>query len=188
MSIGLSKVAEPYAEALFNSAKDNIESLRETKRDVGIVVKFLENSSDLKKFLGNPLIARTLKKNAIKDILGDLISANTLNFLLLLVDRNRINFLESIARKFFELYYKEESIAIVQITSAISLSDKQESRLVENLCSIIGVKTVQLALRVDDKLIGGFIVEYGSKMIDLSIRGQFSKISVLLGLRRFEYE
>ena len=51
MSIGLSKVAEPYAEALFNSAKDNIESLRETKSDMGIVVKFLGNSSDLKKVL-----------------------------------------------------------------------------------------------------------------------------------------
>jgi F-type H+-transporting ATPase subunit delta len=188
MAIGLSKVAEPYAEALFNSAKDNIKSLQETKSDMEIVVKFLGNSSDLKKFLGNPLIARTLKKNAIKDILGDLISANTLNFLLLLVDRNRINFLESIVQKFFELYYKEESIAIVQITSAISLSDEQESRLVENLCTIIGVKTVQLACRVDEKLIGGFIIEYGSTMIDRSIRGQFRKISVLLGLRRFEYE
>lgn len=188
MAIGLSKVAEPYAEALFNSAKDNSKSLQETKSDMKIVVKFLRNSSDLKKFLGNPLITRTLKKNAIKDILGNLISANTLNFLLLLVDRNRINFLESIVQKFFELYYKEESIAIVRITSAISLSDEQESRLVENLCTIIGVKTVQLACRVDEKLIGGFIIEYGSTMIDRSIRGQFRKISVLLGLKRFEYE
>ena len=188
MSIGLSKVAEPYAEALFNSAKDNIKSLRETKSDMGIVVKFLGNSSDLKKFLGNPLVARTLKKNAIKDILGNLISANTLNFLLLLVDRNRINFLEGIAQKFFELYYKEESIAIVRITSAISLSDEQESKLVENLRTIIDVKTVQLARRLDEKLIGGFIIEYGAKTIDLSIRGQFRKISVLLGLKRFEYE
>ena len=109
MSIGLSKVAEPYAEALFNSAKDNIKSLRETKSDMKIVVKFLRNSSDLKKFLGNPLITRTLKKNAIKDILSNLISANTLNFLLLLVDRNRINFLESIAQKFFELYPANKS-------------------------------------------------------------------------------
>ena len=58
----------------------------------------------------------------------------------------------------------------------------------ENLCTIIGVKTVQLARRVDEKLIGGFIIEYGSTMIDRSIRGQFRKISVLLGLKRFEYE
>ena len=107
---------------------------------------------------------------------------------MLLVDRNRINFLESIAQKFFELYYKEESIAIVRITSAISLSDEQESKLVENLRTIIDVKTVQLARRLDEKLIGGFIIEYGAKTIDLSIRGQFRKISVLLGLKRFEYE
>ena len=188
MAIGLSKVAEPYAEALFNSAKDNRKSLQEIKSDMKIVDKFLRNSSDLKKFLGNPLITRTLKKNAVKDILGNLISANTLNFLLLLVDRNRINFLESIVQKFFELYYKEKSIAIVQITSTISLSDEQESKLVENLRTIIDVKTVQLARQLDEKLIGGFIIKHGAKTIDLSIRGQFRKISVLLGLKRFKYE
>ena len=55
MSIVLSKVAEPYAEALLDLAKSN-DSLKETTNDMNIVSQFLANSSDLKKFLGNPLM------------------------------------------------------------------------------------------------------------------------------------
>ena len=62
MSIG--KIVEPYAEALLELANSN-ESLKEVTNDMNIVSQFLVNSSDLKKFLGNPLITRDAKKNVI---------------------------------------------------------------------------------------------------------------------------
>ena len=76
MSIVLNKVAEPYAEALLDLAKTN-DSLKETTTDVNIVSQFLANSSDLKKFLGNPLITREAKKSVVIDILGEQIGACT---------------------------------------------------------------------------------------------------------------
>ena len=85
MSI-VNKVAEPYAEALLDLAASN-DTLKETTNDMNIVSQFLVNSSDLTKFLGNPLITRDAKKNVVKDILGEQISSSTLKFLLLLVDK-----------------------------------------------------------------------------------------------------
>ena len=61
MSINVSKVAEPYAGALMDLAKSS-GTLKETTNDMNIVSQFLANSSDLKKFLGNPLITREAKK------------------------------------------------------------------------------------------------------------------------------
>ena len=180
MSIVLSKVAVPYAEALLDLAKSN-GSLKETTNDINIVSQFLANSSDLKKFLGNPLITREAKKNVVKDIIGEQIAESTLKFLLLLVDRNRIQVLDSIALKFLELAYKQESIEIAKITSSIQLSADQQKSIAEKLKVITGAKQIKLALKVDPKLIGGFTVEIGSKMIDTSIRGQLRKISNLLG-------
>jgi|TARA_B100000768_G_scaffold138061_1_gene129189 F-type H+-transporting ATPase subunit delta len=180
MSIVLSKVAVPYAEALLDLAKSN-GSLKETTNDINIVSQFLANSSDLKKFLGNPLITREAKKNVVKDIIGEQIAESTLKFLLLLVDRNRIQVLDSIALKFLELSYKQESIEIAKITSSIQLSADQQKSIAEKLKVITGAKQIKLALKVDPKLIGGFTVEIGSKMIDTSIRGQLRKISNLLG-------
>jgi F-type H+-transporting ATPase subunit delta len=180
MSIVLSKVAEPYAEALLDLAKSN-DSLKETTNDMNIVSQFLANSSDLKKFLGNPLITKAAKKNVVKDILGEQIGGSTLKFLLLLVDRGRIQVLESISQKFLELSYKQESIEIAKITSSIQLSAGQQKDIAEKLKVITGAKQIKLALKVDPTLIGGFTIEIGSKMIDTSIRGQLKQISSLLG-------
>jgi F-type H+-transporting ATPase subunit delta len=180
MSIVLSKVAEPYAEALLDLAKSN-DSLKETTNDMNIVSQFLANSGDLKKFLGNPLITKDAKKNVVKDILGEQIGAGTLKFLLLLVDRGRIAVLDNIAQKFLELSYKQESIEIAKITSSIQLSAQQQKEIAEKLKKITGAKQIKLALKVDPQLIGGFTIEIGSKMIDTSIRGQLRQISSLLG-------
>ena len=180
MSIVLSKVAVPYAEALLDLAKSN-DSLKETTNDMNIVSQFLANSSDLKKFLGNPLITKTAKKNVVKDILGEQIDGSTLKFLLLLVERGRIENLDSIAQKFLELSFKQESIEIAKITSSIQLSAQQQKDIAEKLKVITGAKQIKLALKVDPALIGGFTIEIGSKMIDTSIRGQLKQISSLLG-------
>ena len=174
------KIAEPYAEALLELATLN-DSLKETTNDINIVSQFLANSSDLKKFLDNPLITRDAKKNVLKDVLGEQISTTSLTFLMLLVDRNRIAFLDSVAQKFLELSYKKDSIEIAKITSSIQLSGQQQKDLAEKLKVMTGAKQIKLALRVDPKLIGGFTVEVGSKLIDTSIRGQLKQISSLLG-------
>jgi F-type H+-transporting ATPase subunit delta len=174
------KIAEPYAEALLELSNSS-DSLSETTNDINIVSQFLANSSDLKKFLGNPLITRTAKKNVIKDVLGEQIDPKTLTFLMLLVDRGRIAILDTIAEKFLELSYKKESIEIAKVTSSIKLSTEQQKNIALKLKSITGAKQIKLALRVDPKLIGGFTVEIGSKLIDTSIRGQLKQISTLLG-------
>ena len=178
MSIG--KIVEPYAEALLELANSN-ESLKEVTNDMNIVSQFLVNSSDLKKFLGNPLITREAKKNVIKDILGEQINPKTLTFLMLLVDRGRISLLDTVAQRFLELSYKTEKIEIAKITSSIQLSADQQKSIAEKLKTITGAKQIKLALKVDPALIGGFTVEIGSKLIDTSIRGQLKQISNLLG-------
>ena len=178
MSVG--KIVEPYAEALLELANSN-DSLKETTNDMNIVSQFLVNSSDLKKFLGNPLITREAKKNVIKDILGEQINPKTLTFLMLLVDRGRISLLDTLAQRFLELSYKTEKIEIAKITSSIQLSADQQKNIAEKLKIITGAKQIKLALKVDPALIGGFTVEIGSKLIDTSIRGQLKQISNLLG-------
>ena len=178
MSVG--KIVEPYAEALLELANSN-DSLKETTNDMNIVSQFLVNSSDLKKFLGNPLITREAKKNVIKDILGEQINPTTLTFLMLLVDRGRISLLDTVAQRFLELSYKTEKIEIAKITSSIQLSADQQKNIAEKLKTITGAKQIKLALKVDPALIGGFTVEIGSKLIDTSIRGQLKQISNLLG-------
>jgi F-type H+-transporting ATPase subunit delta len=148
---------------------------------MNVVSQFLATSSDLKNFLGNPLITRVTKKKVIKDVLGEQISSRTLTFLMLLVDRNRISILDFIAKRFLELSYKRDSIEIAKVTSSTPLSAEQQKSLAGKLKSITGASQIKLALKTDPSLIGGFTVEIGSKLIDTSIRGQLNQITSLLG-------
>jgi F-type H+-transporting ATPase subunit delta len=181
MSIVLSKVAEPYAEALLDLAKSN-DSLKETTKDINLISKFFSNSSDLKKFLKNPFFTRDAKKNVVKNIFSEEIGINTLNFLFLLVDRNRIQVFESISQKYLELSYKQESIEIAKLTSCIPLSADQQKEIAKQLKFITGAKQIKFALKIDQRLLGGFTIEFGSTMIDMSIRGQLKELSAHLGV------
>ena len=97
------KVAAPYAEAILDLGQSN-NSLKKTINDMEVILHFLTNSSELKEFLGNPSIARNIKKNAVEDIFGKHVSVDTLNLLRLLVDRNRIEILESIVNTLKNLF------------------------------------------------------------------------------------
>jgi len=179
IAIGLSQVSKPYAEALLGLAKSN-DLLTETNNDMTIVSSFLVNSSELTKFLKNPLITRDSKKNALKDILEEYISLSTLNFLFFLVDRSRIEALENITEKYLELYLVEKSIVIAKITSSIELSAEQQRRISQIIQRITCVKQIKMALKVEPRLIGGFTIEIGSLFIDTSLRGQLGQMSSLL--------
>jgi F-type H+-transporting ATPase subunit delta len=181
MSSVITKVAEPYAEALLDLAKST-DTLKETTNDINIISQFLANSSDLKKVLSNPIVTRDDKKKLLKEILSEHIGSNTLKFLLLLVDRNRIALIEGIAQKFLQLSFKEESIEIAKVISTVQLSADQQQNIAEKLKVITGAKQIKLALKIDPQLIGGFTIEVGSKLIDTSIRGQLKQISSLLGV------
>ena len=140
MSIVVSKVAEPYAEALLNLAKAN-DTLKETTNDMNIVSQFLANSSDLKKFLANPVITREAKKNIVKDVLGEQIATNTLKFLMLLIDRNRIALLDGVAQRYLELSYKQESIEVAKVIKKLRKNYYDpRAKKVKNLISAIDVK------------------------------------------------
>jgi F-type H+-transporting ATPase subunit delta len=177
--MSVTKIAEPYAEALLELTIS--DSSNKLTTDMNVVSQFLASSSDLKNFLGNPLITRVAKKKVIKDVLGEQISSQTLTFLMLLVDRNRISILDVIAKRFLELSYKKDSIEIAKVTSSIPLSAEQQKSLAGKLKSITGASQIKLALKIDPLLIGGFTVEIGSKLIDTSIRGQLKQITSLLG-------
>ena len=80
MSGFVSKVAETYAEALLAFAKSR-DALKETTIEMNLISRLLKVSVELQKFLSNPLNGREVKKNIVKDVLGDQIDPNTMKFL-----------------------------------------------------------------------------------------------------------
>ena len=124
---------------------------------------------------------QSIKKSIIKSIFGEKIDSTTLKFLLVLCDRGRIAYLDSILEKATELAYKAASIEIVKVTSSTAFTPSQQEALVSKLKKMTGAEQIKLEIKTNPNLIGGFIVQVGSKVIDTSIQGQLRELSSYLG-------
>ncbi len=60
------------------------------------------------------------------------------------------------------------------------LEQEQQFLIAKKLQELTGSKNIKLKPVIDESLIAGFIVEYGSSQIDLSVKGQLDKITLEL--------
>ena len=58
--------------------------------------------------------------------------------------------------------------------------EDQQSELLKKVQSIAGTDNLEIDLKVDSELIGGFVVNVGSKVIDASIAGQVRRLGLAL--------
>jgi F-type H+-transporting ATPase subunit delta len=59
----------------------------------------------------------------------------------------------------------------------VKLEQEQQFLIAKKLQELTGSKNIKLKPVIDKSLIAGFVVEYGSSQIDLSIRGQVEKVA-----------
>ena len=173
-----SEISEPYAQALMSLAQQNelADQFGETFRSLE---SLMSESQEFKDFVQNPVIANEDKKAVLKQVMGDA-NPYLVNFMMLLVDKRRIIFLESIVNQYLSLLRKLNQTALAEVISARELSDEQKGNIVERVKGIVEARDVELKTSVNPDLIGGVIIKVGSKVIDASLRGQLRRISVSL--------
>jgi F-type H+-transporting ATPase subunit delta len=172
------KLAQPYAEALLDI---NADSLDKVIMDLNSLSTVLSESIDLRKALSNPILSATAKKEIIKSVFADSVNKSIIKFLMVLCDRGRISYLDAIIEKALEIAYQKSSIEIAYITSSVEITVSQEESLTAKLKVMTGARQIKLKLVVDSSLIGGFVAQIGSKVIDNSIKGQLRQMAAYLG-------
>jgi len=174
------KIAKPYADAFLEITKES-GSLDSTINDLNCITTALSESKDLEKAIQNPLISTAAKKDIIKSVFSGNVGGSTVKFMMVLCDRGRIEYLESISRLALELAYKQASIEVAYVTASTELSSSQQEALVGKLKSMTGAGQIKLDINVDKDLIGGFTVQVGSQIVDTSIQNQLKQLSAHLG-------
>ena len=69
----------------------------------------------------------------------------------------------------------------MKVTSSIALSSSPQEALISKLKKMTGIDQIKLDLNVNPNLIGGFVIQVGSKIIDTSLQGQLRELSSYLG-------
>ncbi len=178
-SLVSAEVLEPYAEALMSIAQstDLIDRFGE---DVSSLLNLLENSDDLQMFLGSPVVQEEDKKAVLRRISGEQLHPYIMNFLMLLVDRRRIRFLQGILKQFQAQLRELKQTVVAEVISAVELTDAQRQSVSDKVKAMTSANQVELDTKIDPDLIGGVIIKVGSQVIDASLRGQLRRIGISL--------
>merc|ERR1719333_1489416 len=125
----------------------------------------------------NPLVSSEKKRTLVTKISDEAsFNTSTKHFLRLLVEKRRIDCIAEVVDSFKNLYYEATGTQVAIVKSAIALEEEQHFLIAKKIQELTQSKMVTVKRVVDETLIGGFIVEYGSSQIDLSVRGALERI------------
>jgi len=160
-------VARRYASAFFTLAQET-NQLEEFESQLRAVIEAMQQNRELKKVFYHKLIQPRDKKEVIKHIFEGKLAAPALNFLLLLIDKKREAYLESILEQYVALANQARNIMDADVISAVELSPKDIKELQARLSMLTG-KNVRVRAHVDPKILGGLVVRVGDRIVDGSV-------------------
>lgn len=166
-----------YAEAFFKlSLQEN--ALNENQNDLIFVTDLYKAEPKFRGFLLDPETKKSDKKQAIINVFAGKISNHTLHFMMLLLDKSRINFLPEICTEFVKISDKHRNILSITITTATGLDQEQIELICETFKTRFKAEGARVTVKIDPAVIGGIKVVVGDKLFDATVK------EALSGLRR----
>ena len=169
----MAEAARVYAEALFDVAKEKgkLDAIRDQLAQFADAV---DRNRELQVFFFSPYFSSAEKVAGLKRAVSDA-DDELVNFLELLIEKQRMTELFRIRRHFEELWKQENKRIEVTVTSAVELAPSVVEKVSEEIERQTGQK-VELSSRVDDEILGGIVLQVGNKVLDASIRSRLEKL------------
>jgi F-type H+-transporting ATPase subunit delta len=174
-------VAKRYAQAFFELCEKK-GALDGAEQDLKAVCEAYGQSRELREFLQSPQNGSDLKKQALRALFSARVGLDTLHFLLLLIDKNRIGHLPEIWREFAATAGARRHVLNITITSAVPLDQRCVDAVCEKFRTLFGCAKVVAEVETDPSLIGGVRVTAGGRLFDGSIKGRSLRLQSLLGI------
>lgn len=168
----LTPQARPYAKALFQAA---LETQQEDA--VANEVALLSQASQTDQIVS--LIEDPMERQMVGATLKDLFKAElgelTANLLNVLTENNRVAMLPELYSAYLVLYeeHKKQKNISVRVPTGVSEAAKQVIK--DKLLRKEGDST-NIVFDEVDSLIGGFVIQSGDEVLDLSIKGRLKKL------------
>ncbi len=167
-------IASRYAEALFQVGEES-NSTTKLYEELNAVLDILKSDKNFYNVLKSPLISKGEKKEIIENVFNNRIENDLKNFFKILIDKERISYLELIQKSFKELLNEKNNILEGKAITAIPMSKEEIKKLEENLSSKYNANII-LENIVDKTILGGVLVRLGNKEIDGTIKTRLENL------------
>lgn len=174
-----SEAAARYAHAAFDLAKES-KALDALEKDFAAFGAAWTESAELRAVARSPLIDPADKAKALVAVAAKAgVSELGRNLIGVAAQNRRAAELPGIASAFRTLLARDRGTRQVEIVSARALTGSEKSAIVDQLGKQLGEK-VDADTRVDESLIGGFVVNVGSRQFDASVKSKLDALRLQL--------
>jgi F-type H+-transporting ATPase subunit delta len=168
-------IAQRYARALFDVG---LQANQHNELGYGLdaMAHALAASAELRAVMDNPAVGSTSRHQVLELLVTKLQSPPlAANLFRLLVDRNRLGYVEAIARSYRDLVDARANRVRAKVVSAVPLEDTTVTTLQSHLAQLTK-KTVSVEKVVDPRILGGVIAQVGSLTFDGSLASQLESL------------
>ena len=174
-STGISGLAERYAAALFELA-DERHALDAVAGDLRELRTMLAASGDLMRLVRSPVLSRAEQGKAMAALVEDAgLSKLTADFIGIVARNRRLFAVPAMIEAYLAKLAERRGEVTAEITAAQPLSEAQQNALIDQLRRVVGSR-VAIDVHVDPSLLGGMILQIGSRMVDGSLKGQLQRL------------
>ncbi|NLX92181.1 MAG: F0F1 ATP synthase subunit delta [Firmicutes bacterium] len=171
----MSLVERRYAASLIELADDKT-SYEQFYQDLKLAADTIHRNEELEAFVHDDHIDSRKKKKVVSAIFQGKIRQELVNFLNLLIDKNRIGYLDSIIEQFRLLADQKKNILNITIASAFPVNDLQCQKLKEKYKKKYKASDVRIHLLEDKSLLGGIKVIIGDTVIDGTVKNRLEEL------------
>ena len=169
------RVALRYAKSLISLAEErNIIEL--VKEDMQTVLSVCEESEAFTNMLKSPIVKADRKSAILNEIFSKEVCDLSLAFLNIVVEKRREPILAAIASSFMDLYNESKKIVKATVVTAITITDTIKTQVLAQLKLVAGDSEVLLEERVDETIIGGFVLRIGGREFNASIANKLQQL------------
>ena len=162
------RLAQRYAKSLVDISVE-MNQLDEVRSDVLVLQHIIKSSREFVVMLNSPIIKSDKKFKILSAITEGRISTITQKFLELLCNKNREDNLPGIVKSFLEQYNKLKGLHTATLTTATPISEAMVNSFIAQIKTASSLEHLTLETKVDENLIGGYVLEMEGKLIDTSI-------------------
>ncbi|SHJ85901.1 F0F1 ATP synthase subunit delta [Tepidibacter formicigenes] len=167
-------VASRYANALFEVGIEG-EKLELLNEELKTLVDVFKENEDFLNVLKAPLVSKQEKKVLVENIYNNRASLEMVNFLKVLIDKDRIGIINEIFDEFKTLMNNKNNIKEAVAVTAVPMKEKALKELQEKLTKTTG-KNIVLKNEVDESVLGGVLVKMGNEEIDGTLKTRLEKL------------
>ncbi len=162
------RLAGRYAKSLIDLSIEKGQ-LEAVYADMKYLQQLCKVSREFVNLMRSPIVRNDQKNAIINAITKGKISELTAAFNQLLVRKGREGDIPEIAVAFVEQYNALKGIHVVKLSTAAPISEELRKVIETKVSTNQGFQSIELETAVDEKLIGGFVLEFNNKLVDASI-------------------